>query len=126
VLALGDRLKTFSDVVKLGRFFFTCELTYEADAVKKRLRKPGVPEMLGELDALLGAVEPFDLETLEKAVHEYAEKAGRKMGDVVNPLRVATTGQAVGPGLYDCLFLLGRATCQARIRQTLAMLEQTS
>ncbi len=125
VLALGDRLKTFSDVVKLGRFFFTPELTFDPDAVKKRLRKPGVPEMLGDLDALLGAVEPYDLETLEKAVHEYAEKTGRKMGDVVNPLRVATTGQAVGPGLYDCLYLLGREACRARIRQTLAMLEQT-
>jgi len=126
VLALGDRLKTFSDVVKLGRFFFTKDLAYEADAVKKRLRKPGVPEMLRELDAMLGEVEPYDLATLEKAVHEYAEKSGRKMGDVVNPLRVATTGQGVGPGLYDCLFLLGRETCRARIRQTLAMLEQTN
>ena len=45
------------------------------------------------------------------------------MGDVVNPLRVATTGQGVGPGLYDCLFILGRETCRARIAQTLAMLK---
>ncbi len=45
------------------------------------------------------------------------------MGDVVNPLRVATTGQGVGPGLYDCLFILGRETCRARIAQTLALLQ---
>ncbi len=124
--ALGDRLKVFSDILKLGRYFFTGSLTYDADAVKKRLRKEGVPEMLAELDELLATVEPYDVPTLEKAVHDYAERTGRKMGDVVNPLRVATTGQGVGPGLYDCLFILGRETCRARIGQTRAMLGQES
>ncbi len=79
--------------------------------------------MLAELDLELAQVEPFDLATLEKAVHAYAERTGRKMGDVVNPLRVAVTGQGVGPGLYDCLAILGRDACRARIRQTLEMLQ---
>ena len=123
ILALGDRLKVFSDILKLGRFFFTKELVHDPDAVKKRLRKDTVPAMLAELDAVLAKVEPYDLATLEKEIHAYAERSGRKMGDVVNPLRVATTGQGVGPGLYDCLFILGRETCRARIAQTLDMLK---
>ena len=123
ILALGDRLKVFSDILKLGRFFFTKELVHDPDAVKKRLRKDTVPAMLAELDAVLAEVEPYDLATLEKVIHAYAERSGRKMGDVVNPLRVATTGQGVGPGLYDCLFILGRETCRARIAQTLDMLK---
>jgi glutamyl-tRNA synthetase len=123
--ALGDRLKVFSDIVKLGRFFFTKELVHDPDGVKKRLRKEGVAAMLVELEQVLASAEPYDLETLERAVHEYAERSGRKMGDVVNPLRVAVTGQGVGPGLYDCLVILGRETCRAHIRQTLEMLQQT-
>jgi glutamyl-tRNA synthetase len=122
ILALGDRLKTFSDILKLGRFFFANELVYDQGAVKKRLRKDSVAAMLAELDAVLAQVEPYDQATLEQAIHEYANRTGRKMGDVVNPLRVATTGQGVGPGLYDCLFILGRDTCRARIARTLAML----
>ena len=66
-----------------------------------------------ELDAVLAEVEPFDLATLEKAVHDYAEQTGRKMGDVVNPLRVAVTGQGVGPGPLRLPGILGRATCRA-------------
>jgi len=123
ILALGDRLKVFSDILKLGRFFFTKELGHDPEAVKKRLRKDTVPALLAELDAVLAKVEPYDLATLEKVIHAYAERSGRKMGDVVNPLRVATTGQGVGPGLYDCLFILGRETCRARIAQTLDMLK---
>lgn len=122
IAALGDRMKTFSDIVKLGGYFFVETLTHDPDAVKKRLRKDGVREMLIELDGLLAAVEPYDVATLEQAVHAYAESTGRKMGDVVNPLRVAVTGQGVGPGLYDCLAILGRAACRARIGATLEMM----
>jgi glutamyl-tRNA synthetase len=124
--ALSDRLKVFSDILKLGRFFFTETLTHDPDAVKKRLRKEGVPAMLSELDRVLSRTEPYDVATLEKAVHDYAETSGRKLGDVVNPLRVAVTGQGVGPGLYDCLVILGRETCRARIARTLEMLTQAS
>ncbi|SIN99254.1 glutamyl-tRNA synthetase [Singulisphaera sp. GP187] len=121
--ALGDRLKVFADIVKLGRYFFTDTLTHDPDAVKKRLRKDGVPALLTALDGLLATVEPYDVPTLEKAVHEFAETNSHPMGQVVNPLRVATTGQGVGPGLYDCLAILGRDSCRARIAATLAMLE---
>jgi glutamyl-tRNA synthetase len=122
VTALGERLKVFSDILKLGRYFFTETLTHDPDAVKKRLRKEGVPAMLQEIDSVLAAVEPFDVPTLERAVHDYAESHGHPMGQVVNPLRVATTGQGVGPGLYDCLAILGRESCRARIAETLKML----
>jgi glutamyl-tRNA synthetase len=123
ITALGDRLKVFNDILKLGRFFFTDSLEYDPDAVKKRLRKEGVRTMLEELDLVLAHVEPFDLASLESAVHAYAERTARKMGDVVNPLRVAVTGQGVGPGLYDCLAIFGRDVCRDRIRQTVELLQ---
>lgn len=126
VIALGDRLKTFSDILTLGRYFFTETLNHDPDAVKKRLRKDGVTTMLAELDQVLATVEPYNLATLEAAVHAYAESHGHPMGQVVNPLRVATTGQGVGPGLYDCLAILGRDACRARIAETLAMLASTT
>ena len=111
VSALGDRLKTYSDIVTLGRYFFTETLTHDPDAVKKRLRKPGVAEMLRKLEHLLATIEHFEVGPLETLIHKFAESEGIKMGDVVNPLRVATTGQGVGPGLYDCLEILGRESC---------------
>ena len=124
--ALGDRLKVYSDILKLGRYFFTETLTTDPDAAKKRLRKEGVAEMLGEVHALLAAVEPFDTGTLESSLHAFAERTGRKMGDVVNPVRVATTGQGVGPGLYDCLVILGRDSCLRRIDETRARMADGS
>ncbi len=126
IQALGDRLKVYSDILNLGRYFFTENVTFDPDAVKKRLKKDFVPAMLGQLDEILGSVTPYDVPTLEKAIHDYGEQTGRKMGDVVNALRVATTGQGVGPGLYDCLAILGRGTCRQRIAQALALLADES
>jgi glutamyl-tRNA synthetase len=122
--ALGDRLKVYSDILKLGRYFFTETLTYDPDAIKKRLRKEGVPALLRDLATLLATVEPFDVATLEQAIHAFAESRGLGMGNVVNPLRVATTGQGVGPGLYDCLHILGRESCLMRIVKTIDMLDE--
>jgi glutamyl-tRNA synthetase len=36
-------------------------------------------------------------------------------GDLIHALRLATTGQPVGPGVYDCLVLLGKERSLARI-----------
>ncbi len=78
--------------------------------------------MLEQLEAVLARVDPYDVPTLEKAIHDYAESHGLSMGQVVNPLRVATTGQGVGPGLYECLAILGRDSSRARIATTLEKL----
>jgi glutamyl-tRNA synthetase len=124
VLALGDRLKVFSDILRLGRYFFTEDedVRYDPDAVKKRLRKEGVPALLAEVSERLAAVAPFEPAALEEAVHDYAQSRGLTMGLVVNALRVAVTGQGVGPGLYDCLAILGPEACRRRIAAALAML----
>ncbi len=68
------------------------------------------------------APSPSTFKRSRPAIHAYAESKSLSMGNVVNPLRVATTGQGVGPGLYDCLVILGRDECRARIAGTLDML----
>ena len=50
----------------------------------------------------------------------FIESAGIKIGDIVHTLRVAVTGKSVGPGVYDCLALVGRDSCLARIDRALA------
>ncbi|HEV3191797.1 MAG TPA: glutamate--tRNA ligase, partial [Polyangiaceae bacterium] len=73
IVALADRLKVFADIIKLGAYFFTDTVTFDPDAVKKRLRKEGIPELLTALDQLLRDTAPFDAPTLERAVHSFAE-----------------------------------------------------
>jgi glutamyl-tRNA synthetase len=56
---------------------------------------------------------------LEEALKKFVEDHGIKIGDIVHALRVAVTGKSVGPGVYDCLAILGREACLKRIERAL-------
>ena len=87
--------------------------------MKQRLAKPGVRDLLGAFAAELKGVEPFEPAPLEEALKRVVEAAGMKVGDLVHAVRVAVTGKTVGPGLYDCLAILGREQSLARIDRAL-------
>ncbi len=68
----------------------------------------------------LAKVDPFDTSHLERALQTFVAAEGIKTGNIIHAVRVATTGKAVGPGLYDCLEILGKETCLTRIDRALA------
>jgi len=123
--AAGDRVKVFGDIIAYADFFFLDQIEYDAKAFDKRLRAPGVAELLERLRARLADVEPFDVPTLETAMQEFLAAEGIELGAIVHAVRVAVTGKPVGPGLYDCLAILGRSTTLARIDRALALLQQS-
>jgi glutamyl-tRNA synthetase len=120
VEAAGDRLKVFGDIIAYADFFFTDVLTYDEQAFDKNVRRPGAADLLARFREALVTVEPFDAPRLEAALRAFVESAGIKPGDIIHAVRVAVTGKPVGPGLYDCLEILGRPTCLARIDAALA------
>ncbi len=116
--ACGDRLKIYADVLQYGTFFFR-DPVYDPQAVKKRLQKEGAPALLRSLREFLAGAEPFDAAVLEPKIREFCEAKGIKLGDVNHVLRVATTGVTIGPGLFDCLAILGKAESLRRIDHAL-------
>jgi len=119
--ASGDRLKVAGDILGYADFFLLDEPGMEEAAVKQRLVKPGVRGLLEQALAALGSVEPFEPVALEAACKAIVEAAGVKIGDLIHPIRVAVTGKTVGPGLYDCLAILGREKSLARIKRALPL-----
>jgi glutamyl-tRNA synthetase len=119
---LGERLVIFGDILNAEDFFVANDqLEYDEKAFEKRLAKS--PESVAHLKAFrekLSAAENFDAVSLETLLKDYCEQAGIKLGDVIHAVRVATTGKAQGPGLFDSLSVLGRERCLNRIDQTLA------
>jgi glutamyl/glutaminyl-tRNA synthetase len=120
VTACGDRLKVYADVLNYGSFFFR-DPQYYAKAVKQRLHKEGVPELLHEFADILANTEPFDVPTLEAKLHEFTTARQTKGGDLNHALRVATTGVMVGPGVFECLVIFGKHETLRRIEMALAL-----
>ena len=123
IAATGDRLKVFSDILDYDEFFVEdSELNYDEKSVEKRLRKsPESVELLQAFRTQLETVEPYDSETLDRSLHEFIDARGVKMGSVIHALRVAITGKSVGIGMFDCLAILGRERCLARIDRALQL-----
>jgi len=115
VESCGDRIKLFSDILVYGAPFFRKDPAYDAKAVEKKLRKPPVPELLREFTPQLAVVEPFEVAPLEAALKGFAEGKGVNPSLLIHALRVSTTGVEVGPGVYDCLAILGRNETLRRI-----------
>ena len=119
VEAAGDRIKLFSDVLAFARPLLRAEVEYDPKAVEKRL-KGNANLLRGYADAVRG-LDPFDAATTDGALHAYAAARGAKPGDVVNAVRVAVTGTAVGFGLYETLAILGKETVLKRLDAALAL-----
>ena len=119
--ASGDRLKVGGDILAYADFFLVDEPPLDEAAVKQRLEKPGVGDLMAKYAAAIRSVEPFEPAPLEESLKRVVEEAGAKVGDLVHAVRVAVTGKTVGPGLYDCLAILGREQSRARITRAVPM-----
>ena len=122
VEASGDRLKVAGDILNYADFFFIPDdqIVFDEKDLAKRVAAPAQKELLGKFRDALAAAEPFEPAALEETLKQFVVSQGVKVGDLVHTLRVAVTGKSVGPGVYDCLAILGREACLARIERALA------
>jgi len=124
VTALGERLKLFGDILRYDEYFVADDrMAYDEKVFDKRLRKPAAAAgLLREFRGTLAETAAFDAAALEQTLHDWTAARGVELGQIIHALRVATTGKGVGPGMFDCLALLGRDRCLARIDRSLARL----
>jgi len=61
------------------------------------------------------AATDFSLAAIDAALRAFAERTGRKLGQVAQPLRAALTGSTVSPGIDATLLALGKEEALARI-----------
>jgi glutamyl-tRNA synthetase len=119
VETLGDRLKVFGDILLQGSFFFGDEVPIDDKAFAKRVLAPGAVDRLADYRAWLAGREAFDAAALERDTHAYLTERSLALGDIVHAVRVAITGTTAGPGLFDCLAVVGQNTALRRIDRAL-------
>ena len=116
------RVKKLDQFVEELRPFLQQEVEYDQASVSKHLAKPGVGESLGAFADALSGIEPFNSAELESALRSFAESRGVKAATLIHAARVAVTGRAVSPGLFDVLELMGRERVTARVRHAINFL----
>lgn len=119
ITALGERLKLFSDILGYDEYFVADEdLVYDEKAFEKRIRQPeNARSLLMGLRDELAAADAFDAASLETLFKNWLERKDIAIGDVIHALRIAVTGKPAGPGMFECLELLGKERCLNRIER---------
>jgi len=116
---IRERARTLTDFTNHGRPYFVDDLSFEFDeaAVKKNLRKePALKELLPQLADALATLDEFTHDTTEALMRGFADEKGVKAGLLINATRTALTGQAVGPGLFDLVAVIGKDRTVARLK----------
>jgi glutamyl-tRNA synthetase len=126
-LALIDLLKVrarrVDDIVTQAVPWFVERIEYDPDAVAKHWKDPGATSaLLVAARERLAALDEWSAEGMESALRSLAETLGVGAGKVMQPLRVALTGSAVSPGIFEVLALMGRERSLQRIDDALARL----
>ena len=78
---------------------------------------------LSILAEALSALQSWTEADTEAAVRSVAEKLGKKLGQLAQPLRAAVTGRAASPGIFEVLEILGQAESISRIRDQAGLIE---
>lgn len=123
---IRPRVKRLDQFVEEMRPFLQSQVEYDSAAVTKHLAKAEVLALLPALIDLFNKTEPFTHQGLEIALRGFADLHGFKAGILIHATRVAVTGRAVSPGLFEVLELLGRTTTTERLRHTSTFSPATS
>jgi glutamyl-tRNA synthetase len=109
-----ERMQRLDEVQRYAPPFLVDELEIDPDDAAKVFRK------VGAVDALLGARErlaevEWTVEAIEAALRGLAEELEMGFGKVAQPVRVAVTGSAVSPPLFESIEILDRDRVLARL-----------
>ena len=116
------RAKKLTDIVPLVQPFFAESIDRDPAAVAKHLASPDLKGPLIAWRQRLGDLPSFDAATLEAGLRDVAAAQGIKAGALIHATRVAVTGQAVSPGIFEVLELMGRERVLARLADVIESL----
>jgi glutamyl-tRNA synthetase len=113
---IQERVTTLGEVPGLVDFVFLEEPPLDDPSWEKAITSD--PEAPALLDAAINEYvdSEWTSDALRAATLRVGERMGRKLAKAQAPIRVAVTGRAVGPPLFESLEVLGRSEVLRRLR----------
>jgi glutamyl-tRNA synthetase len=119
---LKPRAHKLADFIPQLRPFLAEAVELDPAAVAKHLSDRTLAPHVVAWREELSRVSPFDAATLEAALRALAAARGIKAGALIHATRVAVTGHAVSPGVFEVLELIGRDRVLARVADAIGRL----
>jgi glutamyl-tRNA synthetase len=118
---LRERSRTLVEMAERARFFALADeaLAFDPKAVQKHW-KPALRAPVAELRGELAGLSPWEPAAIEHAFESVrARHPELGLGPLAQAVRVAVTGSAASPGIFETLAALGRERTGARLARAL-------
>ncbi len=125
--ALAPRSRTLAEMARQARPYIGPVRTYDPKAARKAwMRNPGAAAVILAATAEALAATEWEAGALESELRALAAGRGIGAGKVFQPLRVALTGVAASPGIFDVLLILGRERSLDRVRRAIRHIQEAA
>jgi glutamyl-tRNA synthetase len=119
-----SRAHTLKELAQALVPYFAERLTYDPALSAKFLKDEALLGHIEALAARFAALPTFDKGSIEAALRGLAEERGVKAGVLIHPTRMAISGAAGGPPLFDLVEVMGREAVARHLASFLAFLRE--
>ena len=119
VINLRDRAKTLKEMAEMAAFFFNDDFPFDENAKNKFLTTATKPILERFLNEFIGPAS-FDEGEQRRILETMAQDAGKKLVEIIQPIRVALCGRTASPGIFEVVSILGRESVAKRLQKAIA------
>jgi glutamyl-tRNA synthetase len=119
---MKEKIDFTSELLEQSMFFFKAPTSYDEKTVRKKW-KGDIPGILSEYADNLEAMADFKQDAIKTALENLAEKHEKGVGSIMQPLRVAVSGNAGGPPIFEMLELIGQEEIVSRLRTAISSID---
>ncbi|MEO0896221.1 MAG: glutamate--tRNA ligase [Bacteroidota bacterium] len=113
---MQERVTVIGDFVSQATYLFQTPSSYDEKMVKKRW-KADSPQILLDIKNKFAQIPSWKAEEIEKVFKKHLEDNELGMGKAMAPTRLALTGVAGGPGVFDIADLIGKEETLNRLQK---------
>jgi glutamyl-tRNA synthetase len=122
-----ERIDTLQDFFSYADFFFTGNVEYDEAARSKLVASDRTAPQTAKafrllLEENLDPILNWQPEVIEAAMREFCERHDWTPKQLFMPVRVAVTGRAATPPLFETMAVLGKEVCRSRLRGAIDVL----
>lgn len=116
---MKEKVNFAKEILEKGTYLFEAPTKYDEGVTSKKW-KQGVPEFLTEYLDKISALPIYEATELETTFKNLATELAQNPGQLMQPLRVAVSGEAGGPPIFEMLELLGKEEVNRRISKAVS------
>jgi len=108
------RLSQLTDFTEWADFFFVKNIKIDKESKEKFLTQDLSKEFRLFIERL-EKLDKFDIASIEAGFRQLVGELNIEARTLIHPIRIALTGKAVGPGLFEVIYYLGRERTKKRL-----------